>query len=144
MSASSFARIVNRTDILSQLKDHANRLRRLQGILETQLPAQLHGSFGVANYQLNVLTIHVDSPAIASRLNMMREQIKQALLQKGELISEVKIKNRPVHSLHRAPAPVPQRGLTSNSREALNNLQNQLGDTNPLGEALARLLKQSG
>lgn len=143
MSASSFARIVSTADVLSQLKDHANRLQRLQKILETQLPVQLHGSFGVANYQLNVLTLHANSPAVASRLNMMREQLKQALIQKGELVSEVKIKNRPVHSLHRAPAPITYRELTSNGREALSDLQNQLGESNPLGEALARLLKQS-
>ncbi|MFT3734162.1 MAG: DciA family protein [Rhodocyclaceae bacterium] len=139
MSAGQLNRFLGSDDALSRLRDHAARLVRMQGQLERQLPPNMLGAVSVANFETGILTLHVSTPALASRLKMSQESLRAALSAAGEPIQGIRIKVRAVHSSERGGLYAREtRSISPQSKAALKNL----GESLDPGSALARALRE--
>ncbi|MFT4173573.1 MAG: DciA family protein [Rhodocyclaceae bacterium] len=133
------------SDALSRLQEHAQRLVRAQRVVDQQVPRAMRGTVAVANLRDGVLVLHVPTPALATRLKMSAESLRNALRDTGMPIEELQVKVRPVQM---APASglytAENRTIGSKGRQAFGELTNHIDSRTPLGQALGRFLKRVG
>lgn len=144
MCAAPLKRFLGASDALSRLQDHAAKLVRLQRQLETSLPANMKGAVSVANFDLGTLTLHASTPALAARLKMSLETLRNDLLALNEPVQEIRVKVRAVHSSERhALYASKERRIGESGKSALKALEDKLGADSPLGQALKRMREES-
>ena len=138
MASTPLKKILGSAQALAHLHDHAGRLLRLQKTVAKALPPAMREVVRVANLQDGVLSLHVPSPALATRLKLSQESLRAALLGAGENIHDFKIKVR-VDSGDRPPAPPAQRHIGEQGRRALQNLREHIKADDPLARALKKM-----
>ncbi|MEC5386064.1 DciA family protein [Uliginosibacterium sp. H3] len=144
MCAAPLKRFLGASDALSRLQDHAARLVRMQRQLEATLPANMRGGVSVANFDLGTLTLHAATPALAARLKMSQETLRNDFLALNEPVQDIKVKVRPIHSSERhALYATQERRIGESGKNALKELEEKLGAESPLGLALKRMREQS-
>ncbi len=144
MCATPLKRFLGASDALSRLQDHAARLVRLQRQLESSLPDNMLGAVSVANFEAGILTLHASTPALASRLKMSLETLRNDLLALNEPVQDIRVKVRAVHSSERhALYASEERHIGESGKQALKELEDKLGADTPLGQALKRMREQS-
>lgn len=144
MCAAPIKRFLGADNALARLQDHAARLLRLQGQIGKLLPAGMREGVRVANYEDGILTLHVVSPAMASRLKLSQESLRQDLMGLNEAVLGIKIKVRALHSSERGGLHAREtRQIGAQGRTALKDLSEKLDAGSPLGKALTRMLKDS-
>jgi Dna[CI] antecedent, DciA len=144
MCAAPLNRFLGSNDALSRLRDHAARLVRLQTQLERHLAANMHGAVSVANFEAGILTVHVNSPALASRLKMSIESLRSSLSDAGEPIQGIRVKVRAVHSSERGGLIAREtRSIGTAGKTALSALGDKLDPDSPLARALRAMVEKS-
>jgi hypothetical protein len=142
--ATPLKRFLGASDALSRLQDHAARLVRMQRMLESTLPRNMLSAISVANFEAGILTLHAATPALASRLKMSLETLRNDLLALNEPVQEIRVKVRAVHSSERhALYASEERHIGESGKQALKALEDKLGTDTPLGQALKRMREQS-
>lgn len=144
MAASPLNRFFNKSDPLSRLQEHANRLMRLQQKVDKALPAAVRSGAHVANLQDGELILHVSSPVMATRLKLGLESLKGSLQAAGEPIHTIKIKVRanPFQGNGREDG-VAVRPIGREGKAALQHLAEELSPDDPLAKALKRMVDRS-
>lgn len=144
MCAAPLKRFLGASDALSRLQDHAARLVRMQRQLEASLPRNMIGAVSVANFDLGTLTLHASTPAVAARLKMSLETLRNDLLALNEPVQEIRVKVRAVHNSERhALYATQERRIGESGKSALKELEEKLGADSPLGKALKQMREQS-
>ncbi|QDF96011.1 hypothetical protein CJ010_05375 [Azoarcus sp. DD4] len=130
-------------DALARLQDHAARLRRLQGVLERGLPAQLAGACRVANLKDEILVVAAQGGAVAARLKQMVPSLQAHFLQAGYPLQGIKVKvATPQETVWRRPPP--ERHISAEARSGISDFAATLPADSPLRKALERLAQRSG
>ncbi|GAB4059651.1 DciA family protein [Uliginosibacterium sediminicola] len=142
MAATPIHNLLGSTEALARLHDHAARLVRLQNAVERYLPDNMRGAVSVANCQDGILSLHVSTPALATRLKMSLESLRAQLMQNHEAILGIRVKVRVVHSSTREIPPT-QRQIGAQGKAALAALGDALDAGSPLAQALRKLLKDT-
>ena len=143
MASTPLAKLLGSSDVLSRLQDHALRLVRMQRLVDTALPPALQGRAQVANFSEGKLTLHVQSPAMATRLKLSLETLKETLYAAGQVVTEVKVKVRAVPYSTGYAEHAPSRHIGLQGRESLQSLSDSLKPDDPLAQALKRMVKNS-
>lgn len=145
MAATPLRTLLARSDTLARLHDHAQHLNRLQRLVEAALPSTLAGRVLVANSREGCLTLHVQSPAAATRLKLGLDSLRGTLLASGEPVGEIQVKVRLSRSPGLALPPAgTARHISENGKAALRSLQASLQPDDPLTAALRRLIDEAG
>jgi hypothetical protein len=143
--ATLLGEVFGASDALSRLQEHAQRLVRAQRLVDQHVPRAMRGAVAVANLREGVLVLHVPTPALATRLKMSVESLRNALRETGMPIEDLQVKVRPVQM---APASglyaAGNRSIGAQGRQAFGELSAHIGTETPLGQALGRLLKRVG
>lgn len=135
-------RFLGSGDTLAKLQDHADRLRRLQTLLEQFLPGPLSASCAVANQKGDVLILLARSGAAAARVKQNIPSLLEKFIAAGTGIASIQVKVTVTYAPE--PPPPPQvRTLGGSGRESLEALKNSLPEDAPLRESLQRLLERS-
>lgn len=143
MAATPLDKILGKSDALTRLHDHALRLQRLQRVVDRSMPPNLRGLVAVANINEGTLTLHVPTPALATRIKMSGETIKHDLLGQGELVEVIQTRVRATHTGSGTHQEKPARRIGSSGREALDDLRRKLKVDDPLAQALQKMLERS-
>ena len=85
-------RFLGSGDALARLQDHAARLRRLQGALDTALPPQMKGQCQVANLKEGTLVVSAQGGAAAVRLRQMLPSLVEHFARAGHAVQTIKVK----------------------------------------------------
>lgn len=142
MAATPLDKLFGSNETLARLQDHARRLRRLQGVVDRCLPPNLRGLVSVANFAEGTLTLHVPSPALATRIKMSSDSIKGDLMALGELVEQIQTKVRVSRAQPRQAEKV-ERRIGREGKAALDELRDSLKPDDPLAAALKRMLERS-
>lgn len=136
-------RYVQSADPLSRLREHAERLTRLQAILARELPPHLAEVCGVANLKGDELVIHARGGAVAARLKQMAPSLVEAFAAQGVLLASIKVR---VEVRNPAPPPpaAPQRAVSPATQDGLAELASTLPEASPLAQALRRFVGHTG
>jgi hypothetical protein len=144
MATSPISKLFGQSDVLARLQDHALHLLRLQRILDATLPPATRGSAHIANLQEGELIVHVQSPAMATRLRLCIESLKTALQTHGEAVTAIRIKVRTVRFQgDSVTTDAPDRHIGAQGKDALRRLGDSLGESDPLALALKRMIDRS-
>ena len=119
---------------------HAQRLLRLQRLLDTALPPTLRGHVRVANLRQGKLIIHAANSAVAAKLRQFGPRFTELFYKDGAQISEidVRVQAKPPAAPRVRPTPI---DLPSEERkQALTQLTDTLPDGSPLKTSVQGLL----
>jgi hypothetical protein len=134
-------RFLGSGDALARLQDHANRLRRLQAVLERALPPQLAPLAQVANLKGEVLVISARGGAAAARLKQMTGGLAEHFLQAGYPVSSIAVKvATPEQASWRRPPP--ERHISPAAKAGIADFAASLPADSPLRDALERLVRR--
>jgi hypothetical protein len=125
----------------AQFAAHAQRLLRLQRLLETALPPTLRSHARVANLRQGKLIIHAANSAVAAKLRQFGPRFAELFYKAGAQISEidVRVQAKPPAIVRDRPKPI---DLPSNARkQALTELADSLPDDSALKLSLRGLLQ---
>jgi hypothetical protein len=128
-------------DAFARLSGQVDRLRRLQALLETELPAYLLPGTRVVNLKRGRLVIHAASGAVAVKLRQLAPRLAAGFVQQGQEVTGIDVRvqaRRPSTSGMRAN---PGKRLGTRPKQALASLAEGLEDECPVKQALARLLR---
>ena len=136
-------RFLTTGDALSRLQDHAGRLRRLQGALESALPVQLAAQYRVGNLIDDELVVFAQSGAAAVRLKQMVPSVIERLRVAGHAVRTIKVKilSPDAASGHDRPAAV--RNLSVTAREHLTDFAASLPVDSELRKSIERLARRA-
>ena len=128
---------------VARLAVHAERLLKLQRLLEQTLPTALAQSCRIANYKLGKILIHADSSAIAAKLRQIAPSLGDAFAQNCVEVTEIRVRVQPrFHETIRSPAKqIAPIGLEA--EHGLTSLMTSLPEDSPLRTALERLLAKN-
>lgn len=129
-------------NMLARLQDHAARLRRLQGVLESGLPPQFASVCTVANLKDETLVIATRGSALAVRLKQMLPSLLEHFARAGYPLNAIKIKVSTPEQ-HVEPRPVSARAISPDARHHLRDFAATLPADSPLRDALERLATRS-
>jgi len=130
-------------DAFARLSEQANRLQRLQTLLEAVLPAYLLPGTHVANLKRGKVVIHTDSGAVAVKLRQLAPRLAEGFIQQGQEVTGIEVK---VQARWRAATNVrPKNPKTIGLRpkQALTSLASGLEDDSPVKQALLKLLRNT-
>lgn len=133
---------IGQADPLTRLREHADRLLRIDAMVRRSLPAHLADSCHVANLKQYTLVMHTDSGAVAAKLRQLAPGILRALHTEGLLIAEIKVRVTVADYRPEAPAPV-VRHVSAPAFDAMTELASTLPKDSPLRAALGRFVKHS-
>lgn len=133
---------IGQADPLTRLREHADRLLRLDAMVRRALPEHLRDSCHVANLKQDVLVLHTDSGAVAAKLRQLAPGILRALLGEGMLLSELRVRIAVADYRPEPPAPA-LRHVSAPSFDAMKQLAATLPEDSPLRAALGRFVKHS-
>lgn len=125
-----------------RLRDHALRLRRLQGLLEEMLPAPLSSACSVANLKGETLVLSSRNGAAATRLKQIVPTLLQRFAESGVPLTTIHVKVAVTVEPERGRAPA-ARTIPDAGRESLESLVQSLPEGAPLRESLERLISRS-
>lgn len=129
-------------EALERLRDHAQRLRRLQATLEEIIPAPLAAVCSVGNLKGDTLILLARNGAAAARVKQLIPSLQQKLAEAGTLVGAIQIKV----SIRQEPEPRPPpraRTLSEAGRDSLEALSQTLPEDAPLRQSLRRLIDDS-
>ena len=129
-------------DALSRLREHTDRLLRLDALVQRALPSYLRDCCHVANLKQDVLLMHTDSGAVAAKLRQLAPGILRALQSEGMLLAELRVRIA-VADYRPEPPPPAQRHVSAPSFDAMNRLAATLPEDSPLRAALGRFVRHS-
>lgn len=129
-------------DALARLKDHAARLRRLQGVLDDGLPPQFGGACTVANLKDETLVIATRGSALAVRLKQMLPSLIEHFARAGYPLQSIRIKVSTPEQTIDARAPT-VRSISPVAKHHLRDFAATLPADSPLRDALERLARRS-
>lgn len=128
-------------DALARLQDHAARLRRLQGALESALPPQLAAQCQVANLKDGTLVVATRGGAIAARLKQMLPSLIEHFARAGHAVQAIKVKvATPEQAEWRRPPP--ERHISADAKAGLAQFAATLPADSPLRASLERLVRR--
>ncbi len=128
-------------DALARLQDHAARLRRLQGALESALPPQLVAQCQVANLKDGTLVVATRGGAIAARLKQMLPSLIEHFARAGHAVQAIKVKvATPEQAEWRRPPP--ERHISADAKAGLAQFAATLPADSPLRASLERLVRR--
>ena len=132
-------RFLGSGDALARLQDHAQRLRRLQGALDTALPAHMVGQCEVANFKEGTLVVAARSGAAAVRLKQMLPSLVEHFGRSGHAVQAIRVKvSAPAAAeLTRPPS---ERHISEAAKAEIDAFAASLPTDSPLRAALARLV----
>lgn len=116
-------------------------LRQLQVVLERLLPANLAGHCRLANYKDNVLFLHTNSSAWATRIRMEAPQLRDYLSRYQEFKNIQNIRVRIDSSANITPRKLETLQISTQSVNIINELAENI-DIPELAEALKRLARR--
>ncbi len=130
-------------DAFARLSEQANRLQRLQTLLESALPAYLLPGTHVANLKRGKVVIHTDSGAVAVKLRQLAPRLAEGFIQQGQEVTgiEVKVQARRRASANARTKPLKVIGIRP--KQALTSLASGLEDDSPVKLALLKLLRNT-
>lgn len=127
----------------ARLSGQAEKLRHLQALLETALPAYLLPGTRVANLKRGKLVIHAASGAVAVKLRQLAPRLTAGFVQQGQEVTAIEVRvqahGRGGAGLRRKTAST----LGPRSRQAIASLAAGLEEDSPIRRALARLLRST-
>lgn len=125
---------------MARLASHAERLARLQQIIEAVVPSALARSCRIANYKLGLVVIHADNGAVAAKLRQIAPTLCSALLTSGSEVTEIRVKVQPRTELSPAASPHVSKKLSKHAKQALTALVKTIPEGSPLANALTGLV----
>lgn len=129
------------TDAFARLSDQANRLRRLQALLDAALPAYLLPGTRIANLKRGILVIHADSGAVAVKLRQLAPRLAAGFTQQGQEVTAIQVRVQAHRSGITAGRKKRGKLLGLRSKQALTSLAAGLEEDSPIRRALDRLLR---
>ncbi|WP_341678224.1 DciA family protein [Niveibacterium sp. SC-1] len=124
---------------LARLQEHAQRLMRLQRLVQLLLPDYMQPSVLVANYQSGSLTLHTEGAAVAAKLKLIVPRLKENLWAQGVQVEDIKVKVRPVRQ-EPGRRVTERRAVDPEALDSLAALRASLPENSPLLESLDRFL----
>jgi hypothetical protein len=140
MPARSLQEHLSTAEDTARFAAHAQRLLRLQRLLETALPPTLRSHARVANLRQGKLIIHAANSAIAAKLRQFGPRFTELFFKDGAQISEidVRVQAMPPSTVRKKPEAI---SLPSEERkQALTQLTDNLPADSPLKGPLRDLL----
>ncbi|GAB1392516.1 hypothetical protein MASR1M60_06790 [Rhodocyclaceae bacterium] len=126
-----------------RLSEQANRLRQLQALLDTSLPAYLQPGTHVANFKRGKIIIHADSGAVAVKLRQMAPTLAETFIQQGQEVTGIEVRvqaKRPSRTTARKKFV---KQLGAHQKQVLTSLSSGLTEDSPLKLAIDRLLRNT-
>lgn len=134
-------RFLGSGDALARLQDHAARLRRLQGALDTALRAHMMGQCQVANLKDGTLVLSAQGGATAVRLRQMLPTLVEHFVRAGHAVHTIKVKvATPAQVEWRRPPT--ERHISSEAKAGLSAFARSLPEDSPLRASLERLVQR--
>lgn len=130
-------------ETFTRLADHAERLRRLQTLLEAVLPINLAPAAHVANLKRGKVIIHADSGAVAVKLRQLAPRLTAGLVQQGLEVSGIEVRVQPSGRISPPQRKIHPQKLGIQAKRSLTSLVSGLPDGSPLKAALERLLRSA-
>lgn len=130
-------------DGFARLAEHANRLRRLQSLLDAALPAHLLPGTRIANLKNGKVVIHADSGAVAVKLRQLAPRLAEGFCQQGQEVTAIEVKVQGKRGLPAGSRRKNPKILGSQSKQALTSLTSGLAESSPIRRALEKLLRNS-
>lgn len=130
-------------DAFARLSEQANRLQRLQTLLESALPAYLLPGTHVANLKQGKVVIHADSGAVAVKLRQLAPRLAEGFIQQGQEVTGIEVKvqaRRRTATTSRSKQP---KLIGMRPKQALTSLASGLEDDSPVKLALLKLLRNT-
>ena len=134
-------RFLGSGDALARLQDHAARLRRLQGALETALPPQLQGQCQITNLKDGTLVLSANGGAAAVRLRQMLPSLVEHFVRAGHAVQTIKVKVAPPTQVQWRRPPT-ARHISPEAKAGLSAFANSLPADAPLRASLERLVQR--
>lgn len=130
-------------DAYARLAMQAERLRRLQAMLDATLPAHLAPGTRIANLKRGKVIIHADSGAVAVKLRQLAPRLAAGFIQQGEEVTGIEVRvqaSRP--RMANAKRKVPKT-LGLRTKQTLTSLAAGLTEGSPIQRALLKLLRNA-
>lgn len=141
MPARSLQEHLSTAEGTARFAAHAQRLLRLQRLLESVLPPALRNHARVANLRQGKLIIHAANSAVAAKLRQFGPRFADAFLKDGAQFTEIDVRVQ-------AKAPLAPRVIQkpielpgSKRKQALTQFTNDLPEGSALKEPLRKLLR---
>jgi hypothetical protein len=116
----------------------------MQRIVDSALPGHMRDQARVANFIDQCLTLHVQSPAMATRLRLSLDSLRNTLQAAGQAVAEIKVKVRSIPFAGNGYAELSiSRRISGVGRESLLQLSDGLKQDDPLAQALRRMVERS-
>jgi hypothetical protein len=131
------------TDAFARLSDQANRLRRLQVLLDAALPAYLLPGTRIANLKRGTLVIHADSGAVAVKLRQLAPRLAAEFVQQGQEVTAIQVRVQARRATGPKGGKKRQNPLGLRPKQALTSLAAGLEEDSPVKRALDRLLSNA-
>lgn len=129
-------------DALGRLREHTERLRRLQATFEQIIPAQLATVCSVGNVKGDTLVLLARNGSAAARIKQLLPSLQEKFAEAGTLVAAIQVKV----SIRGEPEPRQTRHartLSQSGRESLEALTRSLPEDAPLRLSLRRLIDDS-
>lgn len=124
---------------LGRLREHAERLRRLQQTLEQLLPPGLVQQCAIGNLKKDSLILLARNGATAARLKQLLPSLTAQFVEQGAPITRIQVKVSLAPQQAARPAP-PARRIGTAGRSSLIALAETLPPDSPLRQSLEKLL----
>ena len=135
-------RFLGSGDSLTRLKDHAQRLLRLQTLFESMVANPLLRTCSVANLKGDTLVLMARNGAAAVRIKQMAPRLIEQFAAGGVLIKAIQVKIA-VDNPERERTPRAERVLSDAGRASLAALCDSLPADAPLRASLMTLIERS-
>lgn len=130
-------------DAFARLSGLAERLRRLQSMLDDCLPVYLAPGAHVANLKRGKLVIHADSGAVAVKLKQLAPRLVESFIQQGQEVTGIEVRVQPRRGSIPGARRIPAKVLGTRSKQSLTSLAAGLDESSPVRRALEKLLKNA-
>lgn len=124
----------------ARLAEQAERLRRLQAILDTLLPVHLLPGTHVANLKRGKIVIHAASGAVAVKLRQLAPRLAEGFIQQGQEVTGIEVRVQARRGQSTVPRQKAPKVLGEKSKQALTSLSAGLAEDSPVAKALRKLL----
>ncbi|MFN4147983.1 MAG: DciA family protein [Rhodocyclaceae bacterium] len=131
------------SDGFARLADHAERLHRLQTLLDAMLPINLAPAVRVANFKRGKVVIHADSGAVAVKLRQLGPRLVAGLVQQGQEVSGIEVRVQAGGRFSPPQRKIQPKKLGLRAKRSLTSLASGLPGDSPLKAAIERLLRSA-